>query len=147
MGGRAGSRKGKKGADKGIDGIINFFEQDDKGKARARRVIAQVKSGKVSVKDIRELKSAVDSEKAAIGLFITLELPTQQMVKEALEAGFYESAFWQRRYRRLQIVTVSDLLGGASPPDMPPMHGTHQKAERYSPTSMDSAGKSQQGLL
>ncbi len=146
VGGRAGSRKGKKGADKGIDGIINFFEQDDKGKARARRVIAQVKSGKVSVKDIRELKSAVDSEKAAIGLFITLELPTQQMVKEALEAGFYESDFWQRRYRRLQIVTVGDLLGGASP-DMPPQHGTHQKAERYSPTSMDSTGKSQQGLL
>ncbi|MDE2635234.1 MAG: hypothetical protein OXI30_02620 [Chloroflexota bacterium] len=46
----------------------------------------------------------------------------------------------------MQIVTVGDLLGGASP-DMPPQHGTHQKAERYSPTSMDSAGKSQQGLL
>ena len=146
VGGRAGSRKGKKGADRGIDGIINFFEQDEKGKARARRVVVQVKSGKVSVKDIRELKSTVDSEKTAIGLFITLELPTQQMVKEALEAGFYESDFWQRRYRRLQIVTVGDLLGGASP-DMPPQHGTHQKAERYSPTSMDSAGKSQQGLL
>ncbi|MDE2635233.1 MAG: DNA methyltransferase [Chloroflexota bacterium] len=84
VGGRAGSRKGKKGADRGIDGIINFFEQDEKGKARARRVVVQVKSGKVSVKDIRELKSTVDSEKTAIGLFITLELPTQQMVKEAL---------------------------------------------------------------
>ncbi len=146
VGGRAGSRKGRKGADKGIDGIINFFEQDDKGKAKARTVVVQVKSGKVSVKDIRELKSVVESEKAAIGLLITLEPPTQNMVKEALEAGYYESEFWQRRYRRLQIMTIGDLLGGA-PFDMPPQHGTHQKAQRYTPTGKDASGKSQQGLL
>ena len=36
VGGQAGSRKGKKGSDKGIDGIINFFEQDDKGKSQAQ---------------------------------------------------------------------------------------------------------------
>ncbi len=146
VGGRAGSRKGKKGADKGIDGIINFFERDDKGKAKARKVIVQVKSGKVSVKDIRELKSTVDSEKAAIGLLITLELPTQNMLREALESGYYQSDFWQRRYRRVQIVTVGDLLDGASL-ELPPQHGTHMKAERFTPTRMDSAGKSQQGLL
>ncbi len=146
IGGQPGSRKGKKGADKGIDGIINFFEQDDKGKAKARTVVVQVKSGKVSVKDIRELKSTIESEKAAIGLLITLEPPTQNMIKEALEAGYYESDFWQRRYRRLQIMTIGDLLGGA-PFDMPPQHGTHQKAQRYTPTGKDSSGKSQQGLL
>ncbi len=146
IGGRAGSRRGKKGADKGIDGIINFFEQNEKGKAKARKVIAQVKSGKVSVKDIRELKSTVESEKAAMGLLITLELPTQNMVKEALEAGYYESDFWGRRYRRLQILTVGDLLDGA-PFDMPPQHATHRKAQRYIPSNVDSAGKSQQGLL
>ncbi len=146
IGGQPGSRKGRKGADKGIDGIINFFEQDDKGKAKARTVVVQVKSGKVSVKDIRELKSTIESEKAAIGLLITLEPPTQNMIKEALEAGYYESDFWQRRYRRLQIMTIGDLLGGA-PFDMPPQHGTHQKAQRYTPTGKDSSGKSQQGLL
>ena len=146
IGGRPGSRKGKKGADKGIDGIINFFEQDDKGKAKARRVIVQVKSGTVSVKDIRELKSAIESEQAAIGLLITLEPPTQNMVKEALEAGYYESDFWQRRYRRLQILTIADLLSGA-PFNMPPQHGTHRKAQRYTPQGEDSSGKSQRGLI
>ena len=146
IGGQPGSRKGKKGADKGIDGIINFFEQDDKGKAKARTVVVQVKSGKVSVKDIRELKSTIESEKAAIGLLITLEPPTQNMIKESLEAGYYESDFWQRRYRRLQIMTIGDLLGGA-PFDMPPQHGTHQKAQRYTPTGKDASGKSQQGLI
>ena len=146
VGGRPGSRKGKKGADKGIDGIINFFEQDDKGKAKARKVIVQVKSGKVSVKDIRELKSVAENENAQISLLITLESPTQSMVREALEAGYYESEFWRRRYRKLQILTVGDLLGDA-PLDMPPQHATHRKAERYKPATVDSAGKSQQGLL
>ena len=146
IGGRPGSRKGKKGADKGIDGIINFFEQDDKGKAKARRVIVQVKSGAVSVKDIRELKSAIESDQAAIGLLITLEAPTQNMVKEALEAGYYESDFWQRRYRRLQILTIGDLLSGA-PFNMPPQHATHRKAQRHRPTAEDSSGKSQRGLI
>ena len=144
--GRAGSRKGRKGADKGIDGIINFFERDDNGKDRARTVVLQVKSGKVSVKDIRELKSVVESENAAIGVLITLEPPTQNMIKEALEAGYYESSFWQRGFRRIQIFTIADLLGRA-PIDMPPQHGTHRQAERYRPKSVDASGKSQQGLV
>ena len=146
VGGRAGSRKGKKGADKGIDGIINFFEQDEKGKAQARTVIVQVKSGKVSVKDLRELKAVIESENAALGLLITLQSPTQNMLKEALEAGYYESGFWQRRYRRLQILTVGDLLE-AAPFEMPPQHASHRKAQRYIPSQVDAAGKSQQGLL
>ena len=118
VGGQAGSRKGKKGADKGIDGIINFFEQDDKGKAKARKVIVQVKSGKVGAKDIHELRGVIEREQAAIGLFITLENPTQPMLKEALAAGWYESPLWQKPYRKLQILTISDLLGGAAV-DMP----------------------------
>ena len=56
VGGQAGSRRGKKGSDKGIDGIINFFEPSDKGKAKVKKVIAQVKSGKVKSGDIRDLK-------------------------------------------------------------------------------------------
>ncbi len=130
VGGQAGSRKGKKGADKGIDGVINFFEPSEKGKAKVRRVIVQVKSGKAQSGDIRDLKGALEREKAAIGCFITLEPPTQEMRKEALAAGFYESAFWQKRYRKLQILAVRDLLDGAGV-DMPPQHGTFQRAARH----------------
>ena len=142
VGGQAGSRKGKKGADKGIDGIINFFEQDEKGKAKARKVIAQVKSGKVSAKDIHELRGVIEREKAAIGLFITLENPTQPMVKEALTAGYYESPLWQKPYRKLQILTISDLLGGAGV-DMPSPHGMFKQAERHVSTD----GKAQRDLM
>ena len=142
VGGQAGSRKGKKGADQGIDGIINFFEQDDKGKAKARKVIAQVKSGKVSAKEIRDLNWTVEREKAAIGVFITLELPTQPMVKEALAAGYYESDFWDRQYRKLQILSIRDLLEGDGV-DMPPQHGTFKQAARVK----SGDGKAQQDLM
>lgn len=142
VGGQAGSRKGKKGADKGIDGIINFFEQDDKGKSKPKKVIAQVKSGKVGAKDIHELRGVIEREKAAIGVFITLELPTQPMLKEALTAGWYESPLWQKPYRKLQILTIGDLLGGAMV-DMPSPHGTFKQAERVK----GGDGRSQRDLM
>ena len=142
VGGQAGSRKGRKGADQGIDGVINFFEQDKKGKPKPRKVIAQVKSGAVKSGDIRDLKGVLEREKAAIGVFITLENPTQPMIKEALAAGWYESDFWQKRYRKLQILTISDLLGGAAV-DMPPQHGTFRRAARQ----RTGDGKAQKDLM
>ena len=142
VGGQAGSRKGKKGADKGIDGVINFFEGDGKGKAKARKVVAQVKSGGVKAGDIRDLKGVIEREKAAIGVFITLELPTQPMLREALQAGYYESEFWNQRYRKLQILSIRDLLGGDGV-DMPPQHGTFKQAQRQQSTD----GKAQRDLM
>ena len=140
VGGQAGSRKGKKGADKGIDGIINFFDSDDKGKPKPKQVIVQVKSGAVNSGDIRDLVGTVEREGAAIGVFITLELPTQPMLKEALAAGWYESPAWGKRYRKLQIYTIGDLLGGAKV-DMPSQHGTFKQAERQKSTDgKDAAG-------
>ncbi len=142
VGGQSGSRKGKKGSDKGIDGVINFFEPSEKGKPKARKVIVQVKSGKVKSGDIRDLKGAVEREKAAVGVFITLELPTQDMLREALVAGHYESEFWDKRYRKLQILSIRDLLGGDGV-DMPPQHGTFKQAARVK----SGDGKSQRDLM
>ncbi len=132
VGGQAGSRKGKKGADAGIDGVINFFDEDARGKKRPQTVVVQVKSGKVQAGDIRDLKGTIDREGAAIGVFITLEQPTQLMVKEALAAGVYESPRWGKSFRRVQILTISDLFAGAGV-DMPPQYGSHQRAERWRP--------------
>ena len=142
VGGQAGGRRGKKGADRGIDGVINFFEGDDKGKAKARKVIVQVKSGKVSAKDIRDLNWTVEREKATIGVFITLGLPTQPMIKEALTAGYYESPLWEKQYRKLQILSIRDLLGGDGV-DMPPQHGTFKQAARH----RSNDGKAQKDLM
>ena len=142
VGGQAGSRRGKKGSDKGIDGIINYFEQDEKGRSKPKKVIVQVKSGAVKSGDIRDLKGTVERENAVIGVFMTLELPTQAMLKEALAAGYYESEFWNKQYRKLQILSIRDLLGEDGV-DMPPQHGTHRRAERHKSTD----GKSQRDLI
>ena len=146
VGGKTGSRRGKKGRDRGIDGIISFFEPDDKGRGKARKAVVQVKSGAVKSGDIRDLKGTVERERAAVGVFITLASPTAEMHREALAGGYYESSFWGRRYRRLQILTIGDLLAGAVV-DMPPQHGTHRQAARYKPTRVSEEGKAQQDFL
>ena len=60
----------KKGADHGIDGKILF--RDDPKSTKPEQVIIQVKGGKTSVKDVRDLRGVLDREKAAIGILISL---------------------------------------------------------------------------
>jgi site-specific DNA-methyltransferase (adenine-specific) len=119
----------KKGADTGIDGIINFI--DDKS-GKAKRVIVQVKSGHVTVSQIRDLKGVIEREKAAIGAFITLTEPTAPMIKEAAAAGFYEPEFFPgQQFPRVQILTIADLLAdkNLSYPRLAP-NATFKKAPR-----------------
>jgi site-specific DNA-methyltransferase (adenine-specific) len=122
---KAGGKTGKKGADQGIDGIINFFDDGNTPK----RVLVPVKSGKVSSRDIRDLVGTLDREKAQIGVFLTLEEPSGPMKKEAVSAGYYRSQGWGRDFPRMQILTVEQLLHGAQV-EMPPQHGTFREAQR-----------------
>ena len=145
--GKPGSRKGQKGADRGIDGIINFFEEDDRGKPIASTVVVQVKSGKVTSRDIRDLKGTVEREEAAIGVFITLEKPTAAMQKEALAASYYESPGRQgKRYRKIQILTISDLLEDEGV-DIPGQYSEIKRAKFYKSDKVNSERESQQGLF
>ncbi len=101
----------KRGADRGIDGLVYFYMDKDKvGKA-----IVRVKSGKVSVKDIRELKVVVEREKAQMGLFITLEDPTKPMLEEALQAGYYHCPITKRDFPKVQVLTIQELSEGKKP--------------------------------
>lgn len=126
LGGQEGSREGKKGSDKGIDGVIAFID-DNTGKAK--RVLAQVKSGHVKSGDIRDLKGTLQRENAAIGVFITLEPPSRDMIAEAVSAGFYYSPGWNQNYPRIQILTIEELLHNAGV-KMPPQFGTFKQAQR-----------------
>ena len=134
-GGEAGSRRGKKGADRGVDGVITFI---DDAKAKPKRVIVQIKSGTVHSSHMRDLCGALTREKAAIGLLITLEEPTSAMQKEAVTAGFYHSPGWQRDYPKIQILTIQQLLSGAKA-EMPPAWGTFKQAQRVEKESPTQA--------
>jgi DNA modification methylase len=104
------ARDKKKGADTGIDGYINFFD-DNSG--TAKKIIVQVKSGHVSASQIRDLKGVLEREKAAIGAFVTLKKPTREMIKESASAGFYQATHYAgREYPRVQILTIEELLSG-----------------------------------
>jgi DNA modification methylase len=106
----------KKGADKGIDGVIPFFAGP---KEDYKRVIVSVKGGEhVNVAMVRDLKGVLEREKEPVAVLLTLASPTKDMVTEAAAAGFYESQFWERKFARLQILTTEEMLGGKRP-DIP----------------------------
>ncbi len=126
LGGQEGSREGKKGSDKGIDGIIAFID-DTTGKAK--RVLVQVKSGHVNSSHIRDLKGTLQREQASIGVFITLEPPSKDMTTEAVSTGFYHSPGWNRDFPLIQILTIEELLHNTEI-KMPPQFGTFKQAQR-----------------
>ena len=100
----------RRGADAGVDGYINFFD-DNSG--RPKRIIVQVKSGHINRGMIATLKGDMEREKSEIGVFITLQPPTEPMRQEALSAGVYTPEhFPDRQYPRLQILTIDDLFSG-----------------------------------
>ena len=141
LGGDGESKQGKKGADRGIDGVITFI---DDATGKPKRVIVQVKSGHVSSATVRDLRGVVEREKAAIGVLITLEPPSGPMNVEAAKAGVYQSFHWGE-FLRVQILTIGGLLHGYERLRMPPQGQTSvtfKKAQREE----DAAKPEQPGL-
>ncbi|MDP2859205.1 MAG: restriction endonuclease [Bacillota bacterium] len=121
----------KKGADSGVDGYIYFFD-DTSGKPK--KIIVQVKSGHVTRNQIGDLRGVMERENATIAAFVTLREPTRPMKEEAAGAAFYEPKDYPgRRFPRMQIITVEELLAGRgiSYPDWG-TDATFKKAERKS---------------
>lgn len=119
----------KKGADKGIDGRI-IFQGDKKGTFES--IIISVKAGHTGAAHVRDLKGVLEREKASIGVLISMEHPTKPMLTEAVTAGFYESVFWGRKYPKIQLLTVEELLAGKKL-EMPPIRqvdATFKKAPK-----------------
>lgn len=122
----------KKGADKGIDGRIRFF---DEAAPKPKQVILSVKAGHTSVPHVRDLRGVLDREKAEIGVLITMQEPTQPMKTEAASAGFYQIEGFPEKYPKMQIRTIRELLEGKGI-DMPSRHTniTFKKAAPYEPS-------------
>lgn len=119
----------KKGADKGIDGKLVF---QGEGVGKFETVIISVKAGHVMRDHVHSLRGVVDREKAALGVLISMNEPTGPMKEEAITAGFFESQAWGKRYAKIQLLTVADLLAGKQI-DMPPIrqvNATFKKAPK-----------------
>ena len=116
----------RRGADRGVDGMLYFID----GQRRTpQKVVLQVKGGRVSSPQVRDLVGVVEREKAAMGLFISLEQATREMRQEAAAAGFYHSDLWARDFGKIQLRTVGEMLSGQGF-DLPPRPGDYQPAQR-----------------
>jgi DNA modification methylase len=125
----------KKGADKGIDGRL-FFHDDNSGKTK--QIIFSVKAGQVHSSYIRDLHGVIEREKAEMGVLISMSEPTRNMVREASSADLYESEALQKKFQRIQILTIEELLNGkeiAMPRDVV----TFKKAEKFTKKESEQA--------
>ncbi len=112
------------GADGGIDGRIPLRTGDGNERKQA---ILSVKSGKVDVKQVRELKALLN-EKRVAGVFITRQPPTKPMMEFANTSGIYSpkirkaEIFGIQPFPRIQILTLDDMLSGKRP-QLPYLYG------------------------
>jgi site-specific DNA-methyltransferase (adenine-specific) len=101
----------KRTADGGYDGYLTF-NKSERGKDV---IIIEVKSGIVTVKNIREFIEVVTREKSSIGAFVCFaEYVTKPMLEWAKKAGYYKPELWGQKYDKVQIITVEELLEGKS---------------------------------
>ena len=116
----------KKGADGGVDGTQYFptkFGSDEVGK-----VMYQVKSGKVGRRDIAQLHGDMMTQGAQLGVFITLEEPTEPMRVQAQSAGTYQLELMQKSLPVISIVTAREIVEAGARLLLPISHEIHKKA-------------------
>jgi site-specific DNA-methyltransferase (adenine-specific) len=120
----------KKGADKGIDGVAYFQGDQD----TPDKIIFQVKSGKVKAGDIRDLQGTMTLNEAAIGIFITLQTPTKDMMQTAKMAGIYQSRYMSQNVDKIQIVTIQEIIEDKKRLDIRLMFEVLKSAEKQRET-------------
>ncbi len=116
-----------KGADRGVDGMLYFYESKDK----REKILVQVKGGGVKRNDVATLLGDLSNQKFVGGILITLEKPTKPMREEAADAGRYVSKLWHGKdYPRIQILTIEGLLNRTERVEAPPQLNPFATARR-----------------
>jgi DNA modification methylase len=101
----------KKVADGGYDGYLTF----NMGKEKYFAII-ETKSGKLTVKNMREFVKVVENQKAAVGIFVCFEENvTKEMIKEAKDAGHIKLGTTEFPMDMIQIITIENLFNGKQP--------------------------------
>jgi site-specific DNA-methyltransferase (adenine-specific) len=107
----------KKGADKGRDGVLVWRDTEERIQ---RHAVVSVKGGQNIGPDmVRDLIGTVETEQTEMGVLITMKKPTKPMTDAADAAGKYQPKYSAERVRKIQILTVEDLLTGAARMQLP----------------------------
>jgi len=127
-----------KGADRGVDGMLYFYESKEK----REKILVQIKGGHVGRDDVATLLGDVNNQKFVGGILITLEKPTKPMREEAADAGRYESKLWHKTdYPKIQILTIEGLLSGKERVEAPPQENPFAKAGKETISGKHLSGK------
>ena len=125
-----GTPNEKQVADKGVDGVVRFFTDAQRSTGRA---LVSVKGGKqIGPQFVRDLLGAVGTQKAELGVLITIAEPTRGMKDAADHAGTYTWPVNDQAFPKIQLVTIADLLAGKRP-QMPPTLTPYIQAKRHRP--------------
>ena len=119
----------KQVGDKGVDGVARFYLD----KKTIGRVLASVKGGKnVGPGFVRDLIGTVESQRAQMGVLITMAAPSRGVIDAANHGGVYTWPVNGQTYPRIQVITVADLLAGKRP-RMPQLMLPYVQASRAVP--------------
>ncbi len=94
----------KQVGDRGIDGVIRYPLD---GKGNTGRILVSVKGGgQINPSMVRDLVGTVQSQKADMGVLITMDSKTPGMVEAANHSGSFRAVAQGRDYPVVQIITV-----------------------------------------
>jgi DNA modification methylase len=93
--------------DRGIDGRL-YFQSEDEGPLR--QILVSVKGGKLKSNFVRELQGAVARERAPMGVLLTLNEPSKQMIRDIHSSGVYSCS--AGTFPKTQFITVQQILSG-----------------------------------
>jgi hypothetical protein len=102
----------KQVGDKGVDGVARFYLD----KKTVGRVLVSVKGGgTVGPQFVRDLIGTVETQKAQMGVLITMATPTRGVLDAVNHGGTYTWPINGQTFPRVQVITVAELLAGKRP--------------------------------
>jgi DNA modification methylase len=103
----------KQVGDKGIDGVAKFVADTNH---TIGRVLVSVKGGKVIGPNfVRDLLGTIQTQKAEMGVLISMAPATRGVTEAANHAGSYVWPINGESFPRLQVITIEELLAGKRP--------------------------------
>jgi DNA modification methylase len=132
-----GEYRDRGGPDRGVDGVIPIWGLD----GRLHKIVIQVKGGDaLTLSAVRDFASVIKDNSALLGLMISMKKPTREMQLVAENQGYAE---WQseRKFPKLQIRTVKDLLEDPREPFEIPDHARVPKQEGVGKLQADGQRK------
>lgn len=131
----------KQVGDKGIDGVARFPLGDPNIKGGGiGRVLVSVKGGRtIGPQFVRDLLGTVNTQKAEMGVLITMAEPTRGVIDAVNHAGTYKHPGSHQQFPKVQVITVPELLAGKRP-QMPstilPYIEAKKQVQSYTPEGL-----------